>query len=106
MTETVTHSSPVTAAPGGVTKVALTAGSTSSPVYTPDSCVIACTPGAGGSMYAEATWSLPAEVEAGNARWFTWNAGVVSAAANELLQHATAVRFTATSDVGVGEVAS
>ena len=106
MTETVTRSSPVTAPSTGVTKVALTAGSTSSPVYTPDSCVIACTPGGGGSMYAEATWSLPAEVAAGTARWFTWSSGVVSAAANELLQHATAVRFTATVAAGVGEVAS
>lgn len=106
MAETVTQSSPVTMAAGGVTKVALTAGSTSSPVYTPDSCVIACTPGGGGSMYAEATWSLPSDVEAGTARWFTWNSGVVSAAANELLQHATAVRFTATAASGVGEVAA
>jgi hypothetical protein len=106
MSETVTHSSPVTAAPGGVTKIALTAGSTSSPVYTPDSCVISCTPGGGGTMLAEATWSLPAEVEAGTARWFSWDAGTVSAAANQLLQHATAVRFTATTTDGVGEVAS
>lgn len=106
MTETVTHASPATPPPGGVTKVELTAGSTSSPIYTKSSAVITCTPGSGGTMLAEATWSLPAEVEAGTARWFEWDAGTVSTSTNQLLQHATAVRFTATTAAGVAEVTS
>lgn len=106
MAETITQSSPIVAPPGGVTKVALEAGDTSSPIYTPDSCVITCTPGGGGTMLAEATWSLPAEVAASTARWFSWDGGTVSSPTNQLLQHATAVRFTATTVAGIAEVSS
>lgn len=106
MTETVTQASRATMPAGGVTKVELTAGSVSSHVFTPPSCVITCIPGSGGTMLADATWSPQADVVAGTATWFEWDAGTVSAAANQALQHATAVRFTATTAAGVAEVAS
>lgn len=98
MSETITQASPVT-------KIELTAGTTSSPVYLggPE-CVVACTPGIGGSMLAQATWSLRSDVEAGTANWSDWDAGTVTAAANQLLLRATAVRFTATTVAGVAEV--
>lgn len=99
MAETITQASPST-------KVELTAGSTSSPIYTPGSCVIICIPGVGGTMLAEATWSPRADVEAGSATWFDWDSGAVTEASNQLLRHATAVRFTATTADGVGEVKS
>lgn len=105
MSETLTQASRATMPSGGSTKVALTAGSTSSAILTPPSCVITCTPGGGGTMLAEATWSSQAEVAAGTATWFDWDEGTVSAKANQLLLHATAVRFTATTAAGVGEVA-
>lgn len=91
--------------PGGKIKVSLTAGSVSSALYVRDSCVVTCSPGPGGTMLAEATWSNQTDVIAGTATWFDWDAGVVGAKANQLLTHATAVRFTATAASGVGEVA-
>jgi hypothetical protein len=98
MATTITHNSPVT-------KAAVGAGETSEPIYTPAECVIACTPGDGGSMLAQATWSLRADVEAGNANWHDWDEGTVTDKATQLLLRATAVRFTATTEDGVGEVA-
>lgn len=106
MTETVTQASRATMPAGGVTKVELSAGSVSSHVFTPPRCVVACVPGSGGTMLAEATWSGQAAVLAGTANWHEWDAGTVSAAANQVLEHATAVRFTATTATGVGEVAA
>lgn len=106
MTETVTQASRATMPAGGVTKVALTAGTVSSYIFTPPRCVIACTPGAGGTMLAEATWSPQADVVAGTANWHDWDVGTVSSADNQILEHATAVRFTATTQAGVGEVAA
>lgn len=98
MATTITHNSPVT-------KAAVGSGETSDPIYTPAECVIACTPGGGGSMLAQATWSLRSEVEAGTANWHDWDDGTVTAKATQLLLRATAVRFTATTAAGVGEVA-
>lgn len=106
MTETVTQASRATMPAGGVTKVELTAGSTSTPILTPGACVVTCVPGSGGTMLAEATWSSQDEVLAGTANWFEWDSGTVSSATNQLLQHATAVRFTATTAAGIGEVAA
>lgn len=107
MTVTVTKES-LSESPrsNGVTKVTLGAGDTSDPVYVPDSCVVCCVPGSGGTMKAQASWSLPTEVSAGTATWHDWDAGTVSAKATQLLLHATAVRFTATGQAGVGEVAA
>lgn len=91
----------------GITKVVLAAGDVSAPVYTPSSCGVWTNPGVGGTMLVEATGSLPADVRAGTATWHPWDqgtAGVVSSRAAQLLLHATAVRFTATTVAGVGEV--
>jgi hypothetical protein len=87
-------------------KVALAAGDTSSwiPCGGGDA-VITATPGSGGTMLAQATWSPWDECVAGTARPFDWDAGTVSAKNQQLLIKATAVRFTATTQAGVGEVA-
>lgn len=90
----------------GVVKVTLGAGDTSTAVRVPDSCVVVCIPGSGGTMKAEATWSSLSDVNGGTATWHDWDAGTVSAKATQLLLHATAVRFTATTQAGVGEVSA
>ena len=86
-------------------KITVPAGATSDPVYASGGRVVTAIPGAGGTMLVEATWSSKADVNARTATWFSWDAGTVSAKANQILQHATAVRFTATTAAGVGEVA-
>lgn len=100
MAETITATNPPK-----VVKVALGAGETSSPIYVTPECVVVCVPGGGGTMLAQATWSLPADVAAGSATWHDWTPGTVAAKANQLLMRATAVRFTTTAAAGVGEVA-
>ena len=100
MTQTIT-----TTLDGRHTTVAAGAGDAPAHVNGAAQCVVTAAPGAGGSMLAEATWSDPAAVAAGTATWFPWDAGTVSAKANQLLLNATAVRFTATAAAGVGEVA-
>lgn len=102
MTATVT-----TSADGRKVKVQVPAGQTSPAVMVSPDCVIAAFPGNGGSMYVEASWSSEADVNAGTANWAAWDqgtSGTVTAAAEQALYHATAVRFTATTATGVGEV--
>lgn len=67
--------------------------------------VVSASPGGGGTMSVEATWSDPNDVNTGAGVWHTWDAGTVSAKANQLLYSPTAVRFTATTAAGTGEVA-
>lgn len=86
-------------------KITVPAGATSDPVYASGERVVTAVPGNGGTMLVEATWSLAADVAAGSANWFPWDAGTVSVKTNQMLQHATAVRFTAATAAGVGEVA-
>ena len=76
----------------------------SPPVYVARSIVVAAVPGSGGSMLVEASFSLVADVAAGTANWFPWDAGTVSVASVQALNGATAIRFTATTVAGVGEV--
>lgn len=99
MAETIVASNP----PKTI-KVSLTAGSVSSPQFVTPECAIACVPGAGGSMKAEASWSSVADVLAGTANWHDWNSGTVTAKTVEMLYRATAVRFVATTQDGIGEV--
>ena len=87
-------------------KAAVGAGETSSAIYVTGQCVVAAVPGSGGTMLVEASWSIAADVASSTATWFPWDAGTVSAKTNQLLQFATAVRFTATTAAGIGEVAS
>jgi hypothetical protein len=86
------------------TRVALQAGETSPVFYLSvgETIVVAC-PGSGGSMLAEATWSMPREVQAGVASWIQWDPGTVTDKASQSLFNATALRFTATTQPGTGE---
>ena len=86
-------------------KASVGAGETSSPIYVSPQCVVVAKPGSGGTMLVEATWSSTADVDGGTANWFAWDAGAVSAIANQLLLNARAVRFTATTQIGTAEVA-
>lgn len=89
-------------------KVAAGAGDTPEHVFLgipQTTWVVSASPGGGGTMSVEATWSDPADVNTGNGVWHTWDAGTVSAKANQLLYSPTAVRFTATTAAGTGEVA-
>jgi hypothetical protein len=91
-------------ADGRHTKAVVPAGTVSDPVFVGTECVVTANPGAGGTMLVEATFSLEEDVRKGAANWFSWDNGTVSAPANQELDHATAVRFTATLVDGVGEV--
>ena len=68
------------------------------------------TPGAGGTMNVQYTQSPPEVVTAdnlnstSNALALTWPKGAVSAAADGLLQLATAVRFIAGVSAGLAEI--
>jgi len=89
-------------------KTTVPAGTTSAPIYVDslnNGAVVACTPGSGGTMSVQASFSPRTDIAAGIANWFTWDLGTVSAPANMFLQRAMAVRFIATTAVGVGEVA-
>lgn len=99
MTTTVT-----TSADGRKISAAVPAGETSNPIFVGQDVVVACFPGSGGTMSAQATWSSVDAVNAGTANWLTWDAGSVSAGAAQALSMATAVKFTATTKAGVGEV--
>lgn len=86
-------------------RVHVPAGTTSAPVMLNGrDVVVVAAPGSGGTMSAEATWSPASNVEAGDANWAAWDAGSVSAITTQFLTQATAVRFTATTAAGVGEV--
>lgn len=94
-------------AAGGVhktIKVELGAGDTSPPIYTLPDCVVTRTPGGGGTLLAEATWSDRSDVEAGTAKWHDVNGGASAADEADGLWMATAVRFTAADAAGVCEV--
>jgi hypothetical protein len=86
-------------------KCQLAAGETSTPVFVPVECTVSVIPGAGGSMLAEASTSTPSDIKNGTATWFSWDAGAVTAKAQQSVTCVTAVRFTATTQPGVGEVA-
>ena len=76
----------------------------SAPIYVSRSAVIAAVPGSGGTMLIEASFSQVADVAAGTANWFPWDAGSVSVATVQALNGATAIRFTAAAAAGIGEV--
>lgn len=94
-----------TSADGRNIKAAVPAGETSTPIMVGQLVTIVCSPGAGGTMLAEATWSSRDDVNANTARWLSWDAGTTSSRIAQRLAEATAVRFTATGAAGVGEVA-
>ena len=95
----------VPATPGMRTTVSVSAGETSPPVGVCGDAIVTVSPGSGGTMLAQATWSTPSDVNAGTAVWFDWDAGTVSAKAIQTLSKATAVRFVAATATGTGEVA-
>ena len=76
----------------------------SAPIYVSRSIVVTAVPGSGGTMLVEASFSSVADVSAGTANWFPWDAGTVSVASVQALTGATAIRFTAATVAGVGEV--
>lgn len=89
-------------------KVSVNAGDISPPIYVPigvERAMVVAVPGSGGSMLVEASWSSVAEVEAGTANWHNWDFNTVTAKAVQLVYKPTALRFTATTQNGVGEVA-
>ena len=75
------------------------------PIFVGRSAVVVAVPGAGGSMLVEASFSMISDVLAGTAAWFPWDAGTVTVPTLQTLNRATAVRFTATTAAGCGEVA-
>lgn len=85
-------------------KASIPAGETSDAILLGSKASATAVPGTGGSMYAEATWSLPDDVNAGTATWHTWDAGTVFEKTTQIVETATAVRFTAIGATGVGEV--
>lgn len=86
-------------------RVEVAAGATSAPIACSRETVVVALPGAGGTLRAEATWSLQSAVTAGTANWGAWDAGNVTSRTSQLLYNATAVRFVAATEAGVGEVA-
>ena len=67
-------------------------------------CVVTGSPGTSGSVLVEATWSSHEDVSTGNALWYSWDAGTVASKNSQILEVATAVRFTATTATGTFEV--
>ena len=93
-----------TSADGRKIKAVVAAGETTGAIYVNPSCTIVGTPGSGGTLLAQATWSSEVDVAAGIANWQNWDAGASATAVSQKLPDATAVRFTATVATGVGEV--
>lgn len=85
--------------------VTVTAGTSTIISSSGGPCVVTASPGSGGSMLVEASWSSLASVQAGTATWFPWDHGTIKAKDSQWLDKATAIRFTATTQDGVGEVA-
>lgn len=86
-------------------RVHVPAGGTSVAVRTNGKdAVVVAVPGNGGTMTVEATWSPASNVDGGDATWFAWDLGAVSAASNRVVENATAVRFKAATAAGFGEV--
>ena len=95
----------VTTAPGGrKITAAVDAGTTTAAIFVGAQTAVAAIPGGGGTMLVEASFSTVAAVEGGTANWLSWDAGTVSSKTAQLLLNATAVRFTATTAAGVGEI--
>ena len=99
--------------PGHRVRVTVTAGSTSQWFFVSASGgKVVCKPGSGGTMSAQLTSSPSGTVQSdndnatSNASAETWPAGTVSAVTSETFERATAVRFTATTADGIGEIAS
>jgi len=86
-------------------KITLDAGDTSAAIFVSRQTVVTGYPGSGGTIRAEATWSLESEVNAGTARWQDWDGGAATAKYAQVLQNATAVRFIAATQSAVCEVA-
>ena len=93
-----------TSADGRKVKAVVSAGETTGAIYVSPDCVVAGTPGAGGTVLAQATWSSEADVAAGAANWQSWDAGAASVAASQALPKATAIRVTAAVSAAVVEV--
>ncbi len=90
---------------GLTTRVSVPAGETSPSIYlAPGEVVVALTPGPGGTMIADASWSMVRELQAGAGEWATWDAGSVSAKTTQSLLNATAIRISATTAAGVAEL--
>ena len=91
---------------GPITRIDLAVGETSPAQYlAPGETIVVCTPGSGGSMLAQARWSMPRERQAGAGEWLDWDQGTVTAKASQSLFDATALKFTASTQPGVAEFA-
>jgi len=89
---------------GPVTRIDLGAGETSPTQYlTPGETIVVVNPGIGGTMLAQASWSMPRELQAGAGEWLDWDAGTVGTKTSQSLFDAQALRFTATVAAGVAE---
>lgn len=97
---------------GRTTRVEIGAGETSPWLFVGPECTVVGQPGDGGTVMAEATYSLPDVVAADNKNGTShaipipWPAGSVTSVTAADVSHATAIRFTATGAAGVGEIAS
>ncbi len=112
MAVVVTHNEGLARISDNVRRVTVGAGDTTQWFVVGGECVVSCVPGGGGSMSAQCTFSPLSMVLADNSNntslvaAHTWTPGTVTANANQWLPKATAVRFVATTQPGVGEIAS
>lgn len=90
---------------GPTTRISIPAGESSPPIYisVAEAVVVVC-PGGGGSMLAQASWSMVRELQAGVGEWADWDPGTVTTKTTQSLFNATAVRFTATAATGIAEI--
>lgn len=93
-------------------KAAVPAGETSPWILVKAEGMVRVKPGGGGTMSVEITSSMPSVVIADNANSTsnsvseTWPSGTVSVVTSLSYKYATAIRFTATTSAGVGEIAT
>lgn len=93
-------------------KASVPSGETSPWILVRSEGMVRVKPGGGGTMSVELTSSLPSVVLADNANSTSnsvaevWPSGTVSAVTSLSYKYATAIRFTATTSAGVGEIAT
>lgn len=89
---------------GSITRIDLAAGETSPTQYlSPGETIVVVNPGVGGTMLAQASWSMPRELQAGAGEWLDWDAGSVSVKTSQSLFEATALKISAATAAGIAE---
>jgi len=99
------------AVPRRVVRVSTPAGETSLWVFTQGKdCVVVGSPGGGGTVKAQATWSPVATVQAdndassSNSIAVDWDYGTSSSARSQFVRQPTAIRFVAETKTSTGEI--